>query len=72
MIKQIHHILIALVFTLWSGYGIALAFTTLPEANREMFVQWGSAVGSICALIAGYYWGQSDKRNNGGGDDLDK
>ena len=70
--KQIHHVLIAVVFALWALYGIVLGFMVLPDANREMFVQWGSAVGSICALIAGYYWGQSDKRNNGTDDNVDK
>ena len=60
---DVQHIVIAVLLVYWGFYGGALAFVAIPDGNRDMFIGWGGGVGSVIHLIAGYYWGQSSKRN---------
>lgn len=69
---DVQHIIIAVVLFFWGFYGVTLAFVPIPEANKDMFIGWGTAIGGIATLVAGYYWGQSSKRNQGDDDAVDK
>lgn len=69
---DVQHIIIAVVLVFWGFYGVALVFAKIPPTNSDLFIGWGSAVGSVIHLIAGYYWGQSSKRNEGKDDAMDK
>ena len=68
---NVQHIIIFVILAYWGFYGVSLAFVPIPEPNRDMFIGWGTALGGIGSLVAGYYWGQSSTRN-AGNDNVDK
>lgn len=66
---DVQHIMIFVILILWAAYGAILAFVPIPEPNRDMFIGWGTAVGGVIVLVAGYYWGQSSTRNKKDGEE---